>query len=70
MLSVLEACHSSSVGGNHSGICNVHKILQCGYYWPTIYQVAYDFTISCDWYPRDRGILKRQELPFNSILVI
>ena len=27
MLSVLEACHSSPVGGHHSGIRTAHKIL-------------------------------------------
>ena len=37
MLSVLEAWHSLPVGGNHSGIQITHKILQCGYYWPTIH---------------------------------
>ena len=26
-LSILEACHSSPVGGHHSGIRTVHKIL-------------------------------------------
>ena len=31
MLSVLEACHSSPVGGHHSAIRTAHKILQCGY---------------------------------------
>ena len=41
MLSILEACHSSSVGGHHSGIRTTHKILQCVYYWPTIYQDAH-----------------------------
>ena len=32
MLSVLEACHSSPMGGHHSGIHTSHKILQRGYY--------------------------------------
>ena len=32
MLSVLEACHSSAVGGHLSGNGTAHKILQCGYY--------------------------------------
>ena len=32
MLSVLEACHFSPVGGHHSCIRTAHKILQCGYY--------------------------------------
>ena len=36
MLSVLEACHSSPVGGHHSGIWTAYKVLQCGYYWTTI----------------------------------
>ena len=43
MLSVLEACHSSAVGGHHSGIRTAHKILQCGYYWQTIHQDAHEF---------------------------
>ena len=48
MLSVLEACHSSPVGGHHSGIRTAHKILQCGYYWPTLYQDAHGFAKACD----------------------
>ena len=70
MLSVLEACHSSPVGGHHCGIQTAHKILQCGYYWPTIHQDAHDFTKSCDRCQREGGISKRQELPMNPILVI
>ena len=70
MLSVLEACHSSPVGGHHSGIQTAHKILQCGYYWPTIHQDAHDLAKSCDHCQRDGGISKRQELPMNPILVI
>ena len=35
MLSVLEACHSSSVGGHHSGIWTAHE--RYGYYLPTIH---------------------------------
>ena len=42
MLSVLEAYHSSPVGGRHSGIRIAHKILQCGYYWPTLHQDAHE----------------------------
>ena len=38
MLSVLEVCHSSPIGGHHSVVQTGHKILQCGYYWPIIHQ--------------------------------
>lgn len=70
MLSVLEACYSSPVGGHHCGIPTTHKILQCRYYWLTIHQDAHEFAKSCDQCQRDGGILKKQEIPVNPILVI
>ena len=48
MLSVLEACHSSPVGGHHNGIRTAHKILKCGYYWPNLHQDAHEFAKACD----------------------
>ena len=70
MLSVLEACHSSPVGGHHSGIRTAHKILQCGYSWPTLHQDAHGFAKACDRCQRDGSISIKQELPLNPILVI
>ena len=64
MLSVLEACHSSPIGGSHSGILTTHKILKCGYYSTTIHQDSYDFPKSCDRCQRDGGISKSvSEIP-------
>ena len=60
ILSVLEACHSSPVGGHHSGIRTSHKILKCGYYWPTLHQHAYGFPKACDRCQRDGGISIKQ----------
>ena len=70
MLSVLEACHSSHMVGNYSGMRTAHKILQCGYHWPTIHQDAHKFSKACARCQRDGGVSTRQELPLNSILVI
>ena len=56
MLSILEACHSSPVVGHHSGIQTAHKILQCGYYNPTLHQDAHEFAKSCDRFRRDDNI--------------
>ncbi|XP_069144451.1 uncharacterized protein [Solanum lycopersicum] len=70
MLNVLEACHSSPVGEHHSGIRTAHKILQCGYYCPTINQYAHGFVKACYKCQRDGCILRKQELPLNPILVI
>ena len=70
MLSVLEACHSSPVGGHHSGIRNAHKTLQCGYHWPTLHQYTHEFSKACDRCQRDGGISRKKKLPLNPILVI
>ena len=70
MLSVLEACHSSPVGGHHSGIRTAHKILQCDYYWPTVHQDAHEFPKACDRCQRYGGISRKQDLPLNPIVVI
>ena len=55
---------------DHSGIRTSHKILQCGYYWPTIHQVAHEFSKACDRCQGDGGISRKQELPLNLVLVI
>ena len=70
MLSVLEACHSSPVREHHSGIRTAHKILKCGFYWPTIHRDSHDFVKACDRCQRDGGISIKPEIPLNPILVI
>ena len=48
MLSVLEAHNSSLVGGYHNCIRTAQKIMNCGYYWPTINQYAHALIKACD----------------------
>ncbi|XP_075080104.1 uncharacterized protein LOC142165453 [Nicotiana tabacum] len=38
VMPILKAFHESPVGGHHGGNRTVEKVLECGYYWPTIYQ--------------------------------
>jgi len=35
---ILDACHVLQDGGNHSAVCTTAKVLQSGYYCPTLYQ--------------------------------
>ena len=56
MLSVLEECHFSPMGGYHSGMRTAHKILQCGYHWSIINQDAHYFDKLCDRCQWDRRI--------------
>ena len=48
MLSILEACIFRLLVGFKWFPYYTHKILQCGYYWPTIHQDTHDFSMSCD----------------------
>ena len=59
MFSVLAACYSTLVGGHHSGIRTTQKILQCGYYWPTVHQDAHDFSKASNICQRD-GVISRK----------
>ena len=55
---------------DHSGVRTVHKMLQYGYYWPTINQGSYEFAKSCDRCHRELGFSRRQEPPMNPIMEI
>ena len=40
VLEILKACHDSPAGGHHSGTRTAAKVLECGYYWPTLFHNA------------------------------
>ncbi|XP_060183226.1 uncharacterized protein LOC132613199 [Lycium barbarum] len=45
---VLESCHSSPYGGHFQGDRTTAKVLQSGFYWPTLFKDAHAFARSCD----------------------
>lgn len=67
---ILTHCHSSPCGGHFRGIRTAAKVLQSGYYWPTIFKDAHEFAKCCDRCQRVGNISSRQELPLNNILEI
>ncbi|XP_070008702.1 uncharacterized protein LOC142164975 [Nicotiana tabacum] len=48
IMSILKACHDSPVGGHHGGNRMAAKVLECGYYWPSIYHDANQMVKACD----------------------
>ena len=48
----------------------LHKVLQSGFYWPTLFKDAHKFVLSCDECQRIGNIIRRQEMPMNYSLVI
>ncbi|CAM8988458.1 unnamed protein product [Rhodiola kirilowii] len=70
MREILYHCHSSQYGGHGSGAKTASKVLQCGFYWPTLFGDAYEFAKACDQCQRTGNISKRHEMPQQSILPV
>ncbi|KAL0446217.1 UNVERIFIED_CONTAM: putative mitochondrial protein [Sesamum latifolium] len=48
MQSILGFCHDREVGGHHGGAKTAAKVLQCGFYWPSLFKDAHKYVSSCD----------------------
>jgi Integrase zinc binding domain len=70
MSSVLFHCHSSPYGGYSSIDKITTKILQAGFFWPTIFKDVRNFVKTCDKYQRMRSISRCNEIPQKCILEI
>ncbi|XP_047251417.1 uncharacterized protein LOC124886614 [Capsicum annuum] len=70
MLSKLEAIHASPVEGLHTGDRTARKVLQSGYYWPSLFKDAYEFMKRCDQSQRQRSISKHHEMLMSKMLEV
>nr|GEW48764.1 reverse transcriptase domain-containing protein [Tanacetum cinerariifolium] len=64
---ILEACHNGSTGEHHGANLTAKKIVDAGFFWPTIYKDAHEFVKNCDSCQRQGKISQRDEMPQNSI---
>ena len=70
MQAILHHCHSSSYGG-HFGVTRIAaKVLQSGFFWPSIFRDSYTLVKTCDRCQRMGNISRRQELPLKNILEV
>lgn len=69
-LQVLESCHSSPYGGHHGGERMAHKVLQSGFFWPTLFTDAALFVKGSDQCQRMGTISRRHEMPLSNILKV
>ncbi|XP_073314740.1 uncharacterized protein [Primulina huaijiensis] len=67
--SILAHCHSGPTGGHFGASKTATKILQAGFYWPTLFKDAYTYVLNCNECQRVGNISRRQEMPLNNILV-
>ncbi|KAH9763243.1 hypothetical protein KPL70_001093 [Citrus sinensis] len=67
---ILESCHAAAYGGHFSGHRTAAKVMQSGYYWPTIFKEAYEFVKYCDRCQSTGNITSRHEMPLTNILEV
>ncbi|XP_020981459.1 uncharacterized protein LOC107493590 [Arachis duranensis] len=65
---VLWQCHGSTYGGHFSGEITAAKVLQCGFYWPSIFEDAKDLVSKCDECQRASNLHRNNEIPQRFIL--
>ncbi|CAM8914223.1 unnamed protein product [Rhodiola kirilowii] len=70
MRNILFHCHASQYGGHGSGTKTAAKVLQCGFYWPTLFKDAYEFVKACDQCQKTGNISKKHEMPQQGILEV
>jgi len=70
MRQVMDGCHSSAYGGHHGGERTAHKVLQSGFFWPTLFRDAAGYVKSCDQCQRMGAISTQHEMPLHNILEV
>lgn len=63
-------CHTLACGGHFGGSKTAAKVLQSGFFWPTLFKDAYVFVASCDRCQRTGNNSSRNQMPLNNILEV
>ncbi|XP_070003034.1 uncharacterized protein [Nicotiana sylvestris] len=64
---VLQACYTSAYGGHFGGARTAAKVLEAGFFWPTVFRDAHLWVKGCDECQRTGNISCRHEMPMNPI---
>ena len=67
---ILKACHDGPCGGHFVERRTAHKVLQTGYYWPTIFKDMKKFVQACDSCQRAGRPGQAEEMSLRPQLVI
>ncbi|GKB32071.1 reverse transcriptase domain-containing protein [Tanacetum coccineum] len=64
---ILDQCHHGPTGGHYGPNITAKKVLDSGFYWPTIIKEAHTLVRLCEACQRTGNISKRDEMPLNNI---
>ncbi|GJR20272.1 reverse transcriptase domain-containing protein [Tanacetum coccineum] len=66
---ILDQCHHRPTGVHYGPNITAKKVLDSGFYWPTIIKEAHTLVRLCEACQRTRNISKRDEMPLNNIQI-
>ena len=66
---ILHHFHDRESGGHFGATRTTVKVLQLGFYWPTLFKDAHRYVSSCNQCQRTSNISHKHEMPMNYILV-
>nr|GEX11879.1 hypothetical protein [Tanacetum cinerariifolium] len=67
---ILAHFHSYASGGHFGATKTGHKVLQSGFFWPTIFKDVQSFVKACTRCQQVGGISRRDQMPMNPILIV
>ena len=67
---IVKACHDEPCGGHFTDRRTGRKVLQMGYYWPTIFKDVKKYVHDCDSFQRMGCLGQSDEMPLQPQLVI
>jgi len=70
MESIMYNCHASEYGGHFGGGRTAAKVLECGFYWPTLFKDCHAYVMRCDKCQRAGNLPRNNEMPLNNILEV
>ncbi|GJZ16222.1 reverse transcriptase domain-containing protein, partial [Tanacetum coccineum] len=64
---ILDQCHHGPTGGHYGPNTTAKKVLDSGFYWPTVIKEAHTQVRLCEACQKTGNISKHDEMPLNSI---
>nr|XP_009784062.1 PREDICTED: uncharacterized protein LOC104232536 [Nicotiana sylvestris] len=69
MTKSLDHCHDGAIGGYYAANRTTFKVLEVGFFWPTLFKDGRAYVAQCDRCQKTGNITKRDEMPLQSIQV-
>ncbi|XP_055961800.1 uncharacterized protein LOC126681357 [Mercurialis annua] len=67
VMPILSHCHEADYAGHYGASRTAARVLESGFFWPTLFRDAKEFVGHCDRCQRVGNISKRDEMPLTSI---